>query len=77
MIARDERTGQRLMGSNGAGSINDGLYRDAARNPPWGSTAGANTASRVGTTVQNFEVYGSRANPEVDRHERTDNHGPE
>jgi len=40
-------------------SITYGLYRDAARSLPWGSTAGVNTASGTGSgTTQTLTVYG-------------------
>jgi spore coat protein U-like protein len=36
-----------------------GLYRDAPRSLPWGSTAGTDTVSGVGnTTVHSLAVYG-------------------
>jgi spore coat protein U-like protein len=49
---------QRKM-SKGAERITYGLYRDAARTLPWGSTTGTNTASGTGSGVgQAFTVYG-------------------
>jgi len=39
-----------------------GLYRDAARTLPWGSTVGTNTTSGTGTGVtQTQTVYGRAA----------------
>jgi spore coat protein U-like protein len=49
---------QRKM-SKGSEQVTYGLYRDAARSLPWGSTAGTDTVSGVGNTaVQNLAVYG-------------------
>jgi spore coat protein U-like protein len=49
---------QRKM-SKASEQVTYGLYRDAARTLPWGSTAGTNTVSGAGdTTVQNLAVYG-------------------
>jgi spore coat protein U-like protein len=49
---------QRKM-SKGSEQVTYGLYRDAARSLPWGSTVGTNTVTGVGdTTVQGLAVYG-------------------
>jgi spore coat protein U-like protein len=49
---------QRKM-SKGSEQITYGLYRDAARSLPWGSTTGTNTVSGAGNAaVQNLTVYG-------------------
>jgi spore coat protein U-like protein len=49
---------QRKM-SKGSEQITYGLYRDAARSLPWGSTAGTDTVSGVGnTSVQSLAGYG-------------------
>jgi spore coat protein U-like protein len=49
---------QRKM-SKGSEQITYGLYRDAARSLPWGSTGGTNTVPGVGNAaVQNLAVYG-------------------
>jgi spore coat protein U-like protein len=49
---------QRKMSVTGA-SVTYGLYRDAARTLPWGSTVGTNTASGTGSGVtQTQTVYG-------------------
>jgi spore coat protein U-like protein len=49
---------QRKM-SKGSEQITYGLYRDAARSLPWGSTAGTDTVSGVGSAaVENRAVYG-------------------
>jgi spore coat protein U-like protein len=49
---------QRKM-ANGPSQITYGLYRDAARTLPWGSTMGTNTASGTGTgLIQALTVYG-------------------
>ena len=49
---------QRKM-SKGSEQITYGLYRDAARTLPWGSTTGTNTASGAGNAnVQDLWVYG-------------------
>ncbi len=49
---------QRKMAFGGA-SVFYGLYRDAARSLPWGSTAGINTAAGTGNGLpQNLTVYG-------------------
>lgn len=49
---------QRKM-SKGAETITYGLYRDAARAQPWGSTVGVNTVSATGTGLaQPHTVYG-------------------
>jgi spore coat protein U-like protein len=49
---------QRKM-SKGTERVTYGLYRDAARSLPWGSTSGTNTASGSGNAaVQNLTVYG-------------------
>jgi spore coat protein U-like protein len=40
-------------------SVTYGLYRDAARSQPWGSTVGTNTSAGTGTGLtQTFTVYG-------------------
>jgi spore coat protein U-like protein len=40
-------------------NVTYGLYKDAARSLPWGSTAGVNTASGTGTGLtQTLTVYG-------------------
>jgi spore coat protein U-like protein len=45
--------------ANGPAQITYGLYRDAARSLPWGSTAGTNTASGTGNgLVQALTVFG-------------------
>lgn len=50
--------GQRKMRKN-AEEISYGLYRDAARLLPWGSTSGTDTASSTGTgNSQTHTVYG-------------------
>ena len=49
---------QRKM-SKSSEKITYGLYRDAARTLPWGSTAGVNTAAGTGTGLaQSITVYG-------------------
>lgn len=49
---------QRRM-RQGVNGITYGLYRDAARAQPWGSTPGSNTVSGTGTgATQSFPVYG-------------------
>jgi spore coat protein U-like protein len=49
---------QRKM-SKGAEKITYGLYRDAARTQPWGSTAGVNTQAGTGSGLaQSLTVYG-------------------
>jgi spore coat protein U-like protein len=49
---------QRKM-SKAAETIAYGLYRDAARTLPWGSTSGSNTASGTGSGLQqSLTVYG-------------------
>jgi len=45
--------------SKGAARITYGLYRDAARTQPWGSTIGTDTAGGTGSGVgQAYTVYG-------------------
>ena len=45
--------------SKGSEQVTYGLYRDATRSLPWGSTAGTDTVSGIGdTTVQGLAVYG-------------------
>jgi spore coat protein U-like protein len=45
--------------TKGADQITYGLYRDAARSLPWGSTTGSNTAAGTGTgSNQSVPVYG-------------------
>jgi spore coat protein U-like protein len=45
--------------ANGAVQITYGLYRDAARTLPWGSTTGTNTAAGTGSgSGQALTVYG-------------------
>jgi spore coat protein U-like protein len=49
---------QRKM-TNGAVSITYGLYQDASRTSPWGSSAGLNMAAGTGSGLaQSFTVYG-------------------
>lgn len=49
---------QRKM-SKGADSVTYGLYRDAARTLPWGSTIGVDTLTGIGTGLsQSHTVYG-------------------
>jgi spore coat protein U-like protein len=49
---------QRKM-AKAAETVTYGLYRDAARLQPWGSTAGTDTVAGTGTgTAQNITVYG-------------------
>lgn len=48
---------QRKM-SNGIDTITYGIYRDAARTLPWGSTTGTNTVASSGTgSFQSFTAY--------------------
>jgi spore coat protein U-like protein len=43
----------------GGNQVTYGLYRNAARSSPWGSTTGTNTQAGTGTGAwQNFTVYG-------------------
>ncbi len=45
--------------ASGANQITYGLYQDAARTLPWGSTAGTNTQAGTGTGLsQTYTVYG-------------------
>ena len=45
--------------SKGAEKITYGLYRDAARTQPWGSTSGTNTVAGTGSGLaQSLTVYG-------------------
>jgi spore coat protein U-like protein len=49
---------QRKM-AKAAETVTYGLYRDAARLQPWGSTAGTDTVTGTGTGVaQNITIYG-------------------
>jgi spore coat protein U-like protein len=49
---------QRKM-AKAAETVTYGLYTDAARSQPWGSTIGTNTVAGTGTgTAQNITVYG-------------------
>ena len=55
---------QRKM-SKAADTVTYGLYRDAMRTQPWGSTTGVNTASGTGSGfAQSFTVYG-RVSPQA------------
>lgn len=50
---------RRMANSASANVITYGIYRDAARTLPWGSTSGSNTVSSVGTgAAQTFTGYG-------------------
>lgn len=43
----------------GAQQVSYGIYRDAGRSNPWGSSIGTNTVAATGTgAVQNFTAYG-------------------
>jgi spore coat protein U-like protein len=45
--------------ASGANQTTYGLYRDAARTQPWGSTSGTNTQAGTGSGLaQNYTVYG-------------------
>ena len=45
--------------ANGAATITYGIYTNAARTLPWGSTIGADTVAGTGTgAVQNYTAYG-------------------
>lgn len=61
--------------SSGANRITYGLYRDAARSLPWGSTTGTNTASGTGTgSSQGLTVYGrvpAQATPQAASYQDT------
>ena len=50
---------RRMTNTASANAITYGIYRDAARTQPWGSTSGSNTVSSMGTgAAQSFTGYG-------------------
>jgi len=52
-------TQRRMTNSATTGFVSYGIYRDAARTQPWGSTIGSNTASATGSGLaQSFVGYG-------------------
>jgi spore coat protein U-like protein len=68
--ATDPRQRKMLKGGE---QVTYGLYRDAARSLPWGSTLGTTVSAVGNTTVQNLTVYGripaqSTPSPGLDAH---------